>query len=84
MKKSLFTAIAVIAFSGVTMANTVTNKEVKKENLEVLEDCCLLSAADVVDSWCNDYELTDVEAIELYQFSYALCRGDEYGDLISY
>ena len=34
MKKLLFTAIAIVAFSGVSMANTIADEDVVKENKE--------------------------------------------------
>jgi hypothetical protein len=32
MKKLMFTAIALIAFSGISVANTIADEEVKKDN----------------------------------------------------
>ena len=57
MKKLLFTAIAVIAFSGVSMAET---KEVKNE-VEVLKiqlepnDCCVDNALDVYEFAVSEF-----------------------------
>ena len=34
MKKLLFTAVAIVAFSGVSIANTIADEDVVKENKE--------------------------------------------------
>jgi hypothetical protein len=55
MKKLVFTALAVVAFSGAAMANTVEVKEVIKVKNEVIEVSAInIVAEDVRMSDCSD------------------------------
>lgn len=62
MKKLLFTAVALVAFSGVSMAET---KEVKKTNV-VGSDCEYIAIL-VMDNWYGSQFLTDVGFIYAYR-----------------
>jgi hypothetical protein len=62
MKKLVFTAIAVIAFSGVSMAET---KEVEETNVAV--SLCEDIAIVVMDNWYGSQFLTDVGFIYAYR-----------------
>ena len=53
MKKLVFTALAVVAFSGVAMANT---EEVKKEVIEIKENKEILEATPCEDRMIDLYE----------------------------
>ncbi|TDE52763.1 hypothetical protein [Flavobacterium sp. GT3P67] len=65
MKKLLFTALAVVAFSGVAMANTVEVKEVIKEKNEVMEVLATnIVAEDIRMSGCSDVAGIEVEVAE--------------------
>jgi hypothetical protein len=73
MKKLLFTALAVVAFSGVAMAS---NLEVKE--MEVLSEECYVEAGDYLD---NEYDpngtRTDEQNEAAYQGYYAACEANK-------
>lgn len=73
MKKLVFTALTVVAFSGVAMAGTHEVKEVK-----VLSDDCTTKAINYID---NDYDRdgthTSVENHDAYQAYLAGCNNNE-------
>ncbi len=62
MKKLVFTAVALVAFSGVTVAGT---KEVKKANLE--DNDCEYIAILVMDNWYGSQYLTDIGFFYAYR-----------------
>lgn len=55
MKKLLFTALAVVVFSGVTMANNV---EAKKLETKVIKENVVLKATPCQDMMIDIYEYT--------------------------
>jgi len=65
MKKMFFTAIAMIAFSSVSMANTIAEEEVVKENLEkkvdvhTTDDCAGMKFAAYVQSRADGFSKED-------------------------
>lgn len=61
MKKVIFTALAFIAFSGVSMANTVADEEIVKENrfLKESKDSKKILATD-----CNAFASLVMQIIE--------------------
>lgn len=68
MKKLLFSAVALVAFSSVSMGNTM-ELEATISN----EDCCMYSAADQLEWMDADNSMTGAEANGLYQYLYNLC-----------
>ncbi|MFY7740000.1 MAG: hypothetical protein ACOVQC_05740 [Flavobacterium sp.] len=68
MKKLMFTAIALVAFSGVSMANTIADDEVvsKKQNNEKILK---------TDSECMKYASLKVEA---YESQYGCMTSSQY------
>ena len=75
MKKLMFTAIALVAFSGVSMANTIADEEVKKDN-EVKKEVVIQMKADPCQNVCHlAYDLAISEGA-----SHA--TADAYGDLV--
>lgn len=86
MKKFIFSAVAMIAFVGSSMANDVAEKElfiVDKEDpyyteLAIVEEgpkdeFCVNVAADLLCELDPFDELSDVGAHNLYQIAYAIC-----------
>jgi hypothetical protein len=83
MKKLVLTALAVVAFSGVSKANTVEAKEVQKEKNEVFEDLATnILTADIKTSECSeiagitvdiaesDYHLSTGECFDSWTWNY--------------
>lgn len=68
MKKLVFTAFAVVAFSGVAMANTV---EAKEEVVLVTD--CENWAMDFLDNWDSDNEASGVGAHDVYRELVEMC-----------
>lgn len=52
MKKLMFTAIALVAFSGISMASTV-EKKVESKSMEFVSDVCDEIAYDTYYIWVN-------------------------------
>ena len=89
MKKLLFTALAVVAFSGVAMASTIISPNendfnqanVECFNYEILtqpeienpEDGCYSYAAHQLDLWYTCCTMSDVTANDTYQTLFSLC-----------
>jgi hypothetical protein len=76
MKKLFFSAVALFAFSSVSMANTIAENETSSFELKALKDkheFCVNVAADVLCE-IDPYDLmTDVEAHDMYQIAYEIC-----------
>lgn len=76
MKKLFFSAVALIAFSSVSMANTITEDDSNIVELTPPKDkheFCVNVAADVLCE-IDPYDLmTDVEAHDMYQIAYQIC-----------
>ena len=82
MKKLVFTALAVVAFSGVAMANTVEVKGIIKEKNEVTEVLTNIQREDVRTSECStiasitvdvaesDYHLSSGECFDSWTWNY--------------
>jgi hypothetical protein len=83
MKKLVLTAIAVVAFSGVSRANTVEVKEVLKKKNEVMEVLatnmfkadiktseCSVIASITVDIAESDYHLSTGECFDSWTWNY--------------
>ena len=45
MKKMIFSAVALVAFSFAGMANEIEEKKVEVETVEAIKDCCAVSDA---------------------------------------
>ncbi|TDP61934.1 hypothetical protein [Flavobacterium dankookense] len=83
MKKLFFSAVALIAFSSVSMANNITIEEESISNINKIEqkrilddpktDFCSNIAADVLSSRDPDNKLSSVEAYRIYQISLNAC-----------
>ncbi|WP_396142920.1 hypothetical protein [Flavobacterium sp.] len=84
MKKLMFTAIALVAFSSASMANTIADEEVVKDNSEVKKEVtqqqiealpknCALWAANMTCLMDPDNNLTDMGAFGMYQAFYETC-----------
>ena len=72
MKKLLFSAIALVAFSSVSMGNTV-ELEVTKVVDDPQTDFCSIVAADVMTSIDPGNNLSDVTYNQMYQSALNLC-----------
>jgi hypothetical protein len=80
--KLVFTALAMVAFSGIAMANTLEvneslNTVESNGNLIsiIYEDGdCTMWAVDTLDNFDRDNELTPIEAHNAYQELIALCE----------
>ncbi|SHL48367.1 hypothetical protein [Flavobacterium xanthum] len=73
MKKLVFTALAVVAFSAVAMAKT---GEVKGSDLLSYEDTdCVSETADKMDCLDPENKLSAEEANKIYQILYNNCIG---------
>ena len=81
MKRLFFTAIAVVAFSSASMANTIADEEVKKDNSEEKEVArnCVARATYMT----NCYEvmwgepcISNEEYDEVWTIYYNQCRGN--------
>lgn len=77
MKKVIFTAIAMIAFSSASMANTIADEEVNVLKIEsiniVKEDTCLdfaIAELEIVDP---DNTLSGIDAHDYFQAMYDIC-----------
>lgn len=77
MKKLLFTAIAVIAFSGVAMAETIELKFVENHEMFVLPaDNCQTFAMDFIDEYdCSNpgEEMDAITANNVFQELLNMC-----------
>jgi hypothetical protein len=73
MKKLVFTALAVVAFSGVAMANKVAENEMKLFYL--LDKDCVLETADKMECLDPGNELSPQEAAAIYNILYSKCTG---------
>jgi hypothetical protein len=78
MKKLVFTALAVVAFSGVAMANTVEVKEAVVINNEVKAE-----KANLEGSVGNDGEATECENIALDFYEVIIGDGADNIDLLN-
>jgi hypothetical protein len=59
MKKILFTAIALVAFSGISMANTIANEEVVSEKSQITNEIVITSIENLnVLELYTQYKLT--------------------------
>lgn len=72
MKKLAFIALAVIAFSGVSMAGTLEVKEVKKE-VVLKADYCQEFAMDFIAEMDPNNEMGSVDANNAYQDLLDMC-----------
>ena len=73
MKKLLFTALTIVAFSGAAMAGTHEVKE-----MEILSEDCYLQAADYVDTvYDPNGTHTAAENEAAYQGYYAGCEANK-------
>ena len=76
MKKLFFTAIVMVAFSAVSMANTI---EVKKTKVLVNKKSVAFKAMTCLDAWMPEYDdlrhkgYTDSQAISLANITYRKC-----------
>ena len=76
MKKLVFIALAVVAFSGVSMAGTLEIKEVKKEDNKketVPPDHCQEFAMDFIAELDPNNEMSPVDANNAYQDLLEMC-----------
>jgi hypothetical protein len=83
MKKILFTAIALVAFSGVSMANTIADEDVVTENektiaveevlIKTADDCLLGKFNCYVDARADGFSVQDATTLS-YKF-YFWCMG---------
>jgi hypothetical protein len=83
MKKLMFTAIALVAFSSVSMANTIADEEVVKENektiaveeviMKTADDCLLGKFNCYVDARADGFSVQDATTLS-YKF-YFWCMG---------
>ena len=72
MKKLAFIALAVMAFSGVSMAGTLEVKEVKKE-VVLKADYCQEFAMDFIAEMDPNNEMGSVDANNAYQDLLDMC-----------
>lgn len=84
MKKFIFSAVAMIAFVGSSMASDIAEKQIvineviKVSNTYNLfvgpkENFCYRVAADALDSIASDIPMSDVEANNFYQTAFKIC-----------
>ena len=73
MKKLVFTALAVVAFSGVTRTNTAVKSEINMLSLKIKD--CASETIDKMDCLDPDNELSSVQANTIYQVLYDNCVG---------
>lgn len=84
MKKFMFSAVAIIAFVGSSMANDIALREVELEdsiqlfdaNLDFIgpkEDFCYNVAADALDSFGTNVLMSATEANNFYQTAFKIC-----------
>lgn len=83
MKKFMFTAIAMIAFAGSSMANTIEVEETtEKLNIEIIDetffrnpknDFCAIVADDVVSDIDPYGQLSYVDMHNLFQMAFSIC-----------
>lgn len=83
MKKLVFTALAMVAFSGIAMANSTEVKEGKKEKFKkevVLKaDSCQKFAMDFIDEYDSNnpgHEMDSTTANNVYQELLRTCYED--------
>lgn len=84
MKKVFFTAIAMIAFSGASMANTIADEEVvvnNKEKVIILKKDypCTEQWSQDVDALMEFFDLSLEEADEIATLGFELCLCNTYG-----
>ena len=82
MKKLMFTAIALVAFSSASMANTIADEEVKSPNdIEMIIKNCAKEAATKAAEFETALEaathtcLSSSDYNQLYNFYYNECKG---------
>lgn len=77
MKKLVFTALAVVAFSGVSMANSLSNYESKETNeFELLyEEDCNVWAMNMAEEMIGWEDTDDIHAFTVYRDLVAYCEG---------
>lgn len=73
MKKLVFTAFAVVAFSGVAMANTADKSEFNMLSLKIKD--CASETIDKMDCLDPDNELSSMQTNAIYQVLYDKCVG---------
>ncbi|MBG6110581.1 polyhydroxyalkanoate synthesis regulator phasin [Flavobacterium sp. CG_23.5] len=72
MKKILFTALAVVVFSGAAMAGAQEAKEVKK-GIVVKGDLCQEFAIDFIEEMDPNNEMSAIDANNAYQDLLGMC-----------
>lgn len=72
MKKLLFSAVALVAFSSVSMGNTIDIKETTVVD-DPQTDFCSIVAADVMTSIDPGNNLSDATYNQMYQSALNLC-----------
>ncbi|WP_298306626.1 hypothetical protein [Flavobacterium sp.] len=78
MKKIMFTAIALVAFSSVSMANTIADDEVVKENeikKVMLREIPCPTAWSIAYHYARQAGQTEQEAIAIAFAAYDRCLG---------
>lgn len=70
MKKLFFSAIALVAFSSVSMANTI-----EIEDLDISVDCNRVYSSTYI--YARNQELTDAQATRVAFIAYDKCMGCE-------
>ena len=71
-KKLLFSAVAVLAFNGVAMANeTIDDKDVSVLSFE-LKDCGM-ETIEKMDCLDPDHELSEMQTFTIYEILYDYC-----------
>lgn len=79
MKKLFFSAVALVAFSSVSMANTIAVEEVKDKLVEKIETINVLSVQDKVvanNYGCFSYAIRQMDMVEAHY--------GEISDIIDY
>lgn len=73
----MFTAIALVAFSSASMANTIEVEDLSKENLDnknaITQDTCLDFAIAELELLDPDNTLSPVDAHDYFQGMYDIC-----------
>jgi hypothetical protein len=77
MKKIFFTAIAVVAFVGTSMAKTVEVEKVEKLNVEVVNPCKEVFSTYLSASYSQGYSSDDSWAIA--SLAYTFCEAANSG-----